>query len=215
LAAYTWYRAETDEKFPIEQEAMPVRIFANALRAEMDRVGAQCIYLAARVVAEKQLNQLMDRTRNKGSALFGLSAIHLDHLLRTYGDQNLVIFCDRQGGREHYGHLLRQMFETWSLEIVCENEGNCEYRLIDGANSVRLVFCEKAESQCLPVAAASMISKYLREALMRRFNAYWRGMMPELTPTAGYYNDGLRFLNDIQSKRQELGVRDEDLIRSR
>ena len=33
--------------------------------------------------------------------------------------------------------------------------------------------------------------------------------------TRGYYNDGTRFLRDIQSKRKELGIRDEELVRSR
>ena len=126
-----------------------------------------------------------------------------------------MIFCDRQGGREHYGHLLRLMFDEWSLEIVREDEGDCEYRLIKGSAMVRLIFCEKAEGQCMSVAVASMLSKYIREALMRRFNAYWKAMLPELEPTAGYYNDGLRFLNDIAHKRVEFGIRDADLIRSR
>jgi hypothetical protein len=60
-----------------------------------------------------------------------------------------------------------------------------------------------------------MISKYLREAMMRRFNAYWHTHLPEVAPTAGYYGDGVRFLSDIEPKRRELGIRDEDLIRCR
>ena len=52
-----------------------------------------------RIVTERRLNELFTSTNNKGSALFSTAAIHLDHLLRTYGDQGLVIFCDRQGGR--------------------------------------------------------------------------------------------------------------------
>jgi ribonuclease HII len=77
------------------------------------------------------------------------------------------------------------------------------------------VFEEKAEAGCLPVAVASMLSKYLREAMMRRFNAWWRQHLPHVEPTAGYYSDGVRFLADTEAKRRELGLRDEDLIRSR
>ena len=54
-----------------------------------------------------------------------------------------------------------------------------------------------------------MISKYLRELLMHRFNAYWKSLIPEVQPTAGYYSDGVRFLRDIEAKRVELGIRDE------
>ena len=34
---------------------------------------------------------------------------------------------------------------------------------------------------------------------MRRFNAFWRQYLPEVQPTAGYYNDGQRFLADIDA----------------
>ena len=84
----------------------------------------------ARVVTERRLNDLINSTHNKGSALFSTSAIHLDHLLRKYGDKGLVIFCDRQGGRAHYSSLLRLMFDEWSLEILHEEEARAEQRLL-------------------------------------------------------------------------------------
>ena len=64
-------------------------------------------------------------------------------------------------------------------------------------------------------AVGSMVAKYLREALMRRFNAYWRQHAPDVAPTAGSYTDGLRFLGDVAEARRRLGVRDEDLIRAK
>jgi hypothetical protein len=67
----------------------------------------------------------------------------------------------------------------------------------------------------MPVAIASMLSKYIREALMRRFNAFWQRHVPGVTPTAGYYNDGNRFLQDIDTRRRALGIKDDELIRSR
>jgi hypothetical protein len=158
---------------------------------------------------------MMEATRNKASVLFSTAASHLDYLLRTYDQKNLVIFCDRQGGREHYGKLLRMMFDEWALEVIEENEGRCQYHLKRSGHITRILFREKAESQCMSVAVASMISKYLREALMRRFNAWWQTMLPGVEPTAGYYNDGLRFVRDIQAKRVELGVSDGELIRAR
>jgi hypothetical protein len=217
LRGHAWYAPVAGEPFPLEQKYLSVRLFANALRAEMEKCGTRCIHLGARVITERRFNQMVGATHNKASALFSTAAIHLDHLLRTYGEQGLVIFCDRQGGRSHYGSLLRLMFgeEGWELEIVSETESRAEYRLHRRGHVVRIIFCEKAESQCLPVAAASMLSKYLREALMVRFNAFWRGHLPTVEPTAGYYNDGVRFLTDIAEKRQELGIPDEQLVRSR
>jgi hypothetical protein len=221
LAGYPWYASSTGQPFPISNEALSLQLTANALRAEMARGGAVCVHMAARVVCEGQFNRMADATRNKSSVLFSTAAIHLDYLLRTFSDQGLVIFCDRQGGREHYGQLLMQMFDDWSLEITREGDGHSEYLLrrratVDGAtHTVRIIFCEKAEAQCMPVAIASMLSKYLREALMGRFNAWWRTHLPDVAPTAGYYGDGSRFLQDIALKRRDLGITDAMLVRSR
>ena len=115
----------------------------------------------------------------------------------------------------HYGHLLRLMFEPWSLEVLREIDGHSEYNLHRCGHVVRLIFREKAETQCMSVAVASMISKYLREALMRRFNAWWKTVLPNVEPTAGYHTDGVRFLKDIESKRVELGINDMELVRMR
>jgi len=74
-------------------------------------------------------------------------------------------------------------------------------------HAARLIFVEKAEGRCMSVALASMLCKYVRECLMHRFNAYWQSLLPDLTPTAGYYVDGQRFLRDIDVKRREIGWR--------
>lgn len=210
-----WYQASSDESFPFACEATSLKLFSNGLRAECARVNTHCVHLAARVLFEKPLNDLLDQTRNKASVLFSTAAVHLDELIRQFSNRGLVIFCDRQGGREHYGSLLRLMFDSWHLEITCEKDGHSEYRLSKADKIVRILFKEKAEAQCLPVAAASMLSKYLREVFMHRLNKFWQQYLPHLAPTAGYYTDGLRFLQDIQSKRAELGIVDAEIIRSR
>jgi hypothetical protein len=215
LDQYNWYQNFDGEKFPIEHEPDSIRVVVNALKLELRRCNCEISHLSARVVHERKFNQMVEQTRNKASALFSIAAGHIDDLLRNFGDRGLVIFCDQQGGREHYGQLLRTMFDAWALEIQEERDGYAAYVLTRGSNAVRIIFSEKAESRCMSVAMASMISKYLREALMGRFNAYWRTMLPELKPTAGYYNDGLRFLQDIAGKRREMGIADGDLIRIR
>lgn len=224
LDQHPWYAIPAEERFPIEQDGLSLELFSRGLRVEMERAQTHCVHLAARILPEKKLNHLLNQTRNKAGVLFSVSAIHLDYLLKTFGQRGLTIFCDRQGGREHYGGLLRQMFEEWALEIVKEEDGYAEYRLNHPISAtqrsqtpppVRLIFREKGETHCMSVAVASMLSKYLREGLMRRFNAFWRQYLPDVAPTAGYYNDGQRFLQDIDVKRKELGIVDELLIRSR
>jgi len=215
MSRYPWYHKPDDEQFPFEQEAIAIRMMANALRLDMERVNVRCVHAGARVVCEAELNRMFDATRNKASVLFTQAASHIEGLLNNFADKGLVITCDRHGGREHYGSLLRLMFPDWSLEIDREEEAHSHYRLMRGRLTVPIHFREKAEAQCLPVAFASMISKYLREAMMRRFNAWWRRHLPDIAPTAGYYGDGGRFLDDIAHKRRELGIGDAQLIRSR
>jgi len=215
LSDYAWYQPDPDERFPLEMDAIAVRLFARALRQHMDHAATRCVHVRARVVFERQLNRMIDATRNKGNALFSVSAVHLSDLLNAFGRRDLLIVCDRQGGREHYGSLLRLMFDEWSLEVNREQDGHSDYTLRRDHHAVRVIFREKAEVGCLPVAVASMVSKYLREALMRRFNAFWKLHLPGVHPTAGYYGDGARFLVDIDCKRRELGIADAQLIRCR
>jgi len=215
LAGYSWYQPPDSETFPISQDRISVGISTNALGVAMRQGGVSCVHLNARLVCERQLNAMFNATRNKANALFSISAIHLDYLLRSYGHRGLTIVCDRQGGREHYGPLLRMMFEDWALEVTHEADGRGEYLLRRDGFVVRIVFWEKAEEQCFSTATAAMLSKYLREALMGRFNAFWAAQLPQVSPTAGYYNDGLRFLRDIAPKRTALGITDAQLIRCR
>lgn len=215
LRACPWYRPAAGESFPLACDGVAIAMMTNALRIELDRTAASLVHLAARVLPERRYNLLVERTRNKGSALFSTAAIHLDHLLRRFADEELAIYCDRQGGREHYGSLLRTMFEDFTLTIDFEQDGRSGYTLRRGRQVARIVFMEKAESEALPVALASMLCKYVRESLMSRFNAFFRTHQPDLAPTAGYWTDGLRFLADTADVRSKLGIGDDVLARSR
>ena len=215
LAKCPWYRAQPDEPFPLANESLSIRLFAKSMQVELAASETQCVWMRARVLSEEPLNRLLDATQNKGNASFSMVSWHIDRLMREFAAEGLVIVCDRQGGRSHYGRVLRTMFEDWALAIEKETEPYSEYRLSREGQSVRLIFSEKAESKAMSVALASMLAKYLRESLMHRYNRWWRQQMPELVPTAGYWVDGTRFLNDIAAKRAELGIEDRWLVRSR
>jgi hypothetical protein len=68
LPQYPWYEANPQGRFPLENDGTSLRLFSNALRLEMQRAQARCVHLAARIVLERQLNQMIAATRNKGSA---------------------------------------------------------------------------------------------------------------------------------------------------
>lgn len=215
LACCPWYLPQPDESYPLENELLSLQLFSKSLTMELTATDTTCIHYHCHVLLEEPLNRIMDATRNKSSASFSYVARHIDHLLRNYASEGLVIFCDRQGGRSHYASLLRMMFEDWSLAVLKEDPEYCEYHLSNSGLTVRMVFAEKAEAQAMPVALASMLAKYVRESLMHRYNRYWRELVPTIKPTAGYWPDGARFLQDIATKRQELNIPDARLVRSR
>ncbi len=215
LGRVDWYQATGDERHPLQADAANVAIAANALRQACGAMGIDLLPPRATLLLEGRFNQMAQATRNKSSVLFTLAADHIDHLLRTYAAEGLHIVCDRHGGRSHYAPLLRLMFEAWDLTVLDETESRADYLLRRGDAWARLSFAEKADAGCLPTAMASMVAKYLRERLMGRFNAFWRRYEPELKPTAGYWNDGLRFLDDIGPLRKRLRIEDSRLIRQR
>lgn len=215
LAAHQWYRSFDGESFPLANDSIALKIAGNLTRVELERAGVQVRMLQAHVVPESRLNQLFDATRSKAATSFSLVAQHMDALLTRFSHSRLILFCDRQGGRTHYGDVLMQLFPEWSLEIVSEESACSEYRLKQGERSAQIIFAEKCEERCISVAIASMLSKYLREALMYRFNAYWRRHEATLKPTAGYWTDGLRFLKDIEPLCAKLGIDQASLARSR
>jgi ribonuclease HII len=73
----------------------------------------------------------------------------------------------------------------------------------------------KADVEHFTVALASMISKYVRELLMREFNRYWLTHVPGLKPTAGYPLDAGRYYESIRPAMAKLGIAERAVWRCR
>jgi hypothetical protein len=80
---------------------------------------------------------------------------------------------------------------------------------------MRLHFAVGADKRFLPVSLASMESKYLRELLIHNINRYFLSFHSELRPTAGYWKDGLRFIDDLKVNIPDLNIDMDQLVRSR
>jgi hypothetical protein len=78
-----------------------------------------------------------------------------------------------------------------------------------------ITFAQSAEDAHFPVALASMLAKYVRELMMIRFNRYFQSLAPDLKPTAGYVQDGRRFLAEIKPLLKQAGIQQRDLVRMR
>ena len=154
----------------------------------------------------------------------GKAAINLDAAIRLVGriravsariDPELVprIVCDRQGGRAHYREWLQDCFPEASIRILGENHSISRYRLEDGHGAFVIGFETGSEDRHLPVALASMTAKYLRELAMIRLNRFFKEHVPQVRPTAGYVQDGRRFLEEIGPVIETEGLDSRELVR--
>ena len=106
------------------------------------------------------------------------------------------------------------MFPDMEMTIICEKENISSYELSSNNKSMRLHFAVSADDKHLPVALASMASKYIRELMMAQINGYFVNYDSDLKPTAGYWKDGTRFVEQI-NQIANLQYDKNQLIRSR
>lgn len=214
LAEYPWYVAD-DRALPVDADAGGVRIATAQFRRGLEKAGMRVAFTRSEILPEGHFNQQVERTRNKAAVSFAMVLRLIQEAARRAKTPDVRFLIDRQGGRDHYGPLLMRSFEDRKLKIVDETDETSAYTLVSGRSTWHVEFRTSGDSQHLPIAAASIISKYVRELLMGRFNAWWANQVADLRPTAGYYTDGKRFLRDIGPSARKLGIQTARLVRSR
>ncbi len=215
LDEYPWY-AQGDLALPAEVDAMDLRLRAKGLSAALEGVGGRLAGLQSRVVLEGHYNRLVRATHNKGTTLLDQTCGLIDWVWRGCRRRDDVrIYVDRQGGRLHYLPTLQRMFPGGAFKILDERPEHSAYRIAVDGGCLEIHFLQGGDAHQLPIALASMTSKYLRELLMAVFNRYWAGHVPGLRPTAGYYTDGQRFLQDIADTCRRLETPMDLLVRER
>lgn len=214
MKEYAWYR-NSDLLLPYAADAGAIRIAAARFARDLAAKSVRQSGMWSEVLPEGHFNRLVGVTQNKASALFGLVLRLIHRAAAAHPDRDIHFLVDKQGARDRYGPLLLRAFEDRQLRILSENDEESEYELQSRLTKWRIRFSQSGEAKYLPIALASMVSKYLRELFMERFNAYWRQHAADLVPTAGYYEDGMRFLKDIEPHARRLGIRREQLVRER
>jgi ribonuclease HII len=213
MAGYPWYGPPG---LTLPQAIGPddLRLSTHALSAAMGRRGIEPATLRAETVFEGEFNRIIASTDNKSVMLFGVTS-RLLMMLWDLAGGDLEVHVDRQGGRVRYLRALQQAFEGARFKVIDENDLVSEYRMEHRGRRARLVFAVGAEDRQLPVALASMASKYLRELYMKLLNRYWVAQVADLAPTAGYYTDGRRFYRQIQPAVERLGFDHRQIYRTR
>jgi ribonuclease HII len=212
LEAYPWYRGR-DAELPLE--AVRPRLIEQADRLARAAAAAGVEYIGTRCtpVEVAELNRMFARTRNKSLALWSINARLLWALWTGFAGEGLLIVLDKHGARTRYTNLLLTAFPEIDLKVEQEDQNASRYLLRQGSAWMRLVIREKAEEAALPVALASMHAKYVRELFMELFNRFWREMDGDLKPTAGYRQDGKRFLADAAELLRRVPHHTSQLIR--
>lgn len=213
LAEYPWYQ-DLQECRPAAGTS-DTKIAATVFNEDLRAHGAALVRLRTCCLDVAFYNKMVHSVRNKAQVLFIAVTQLIQDLLKEFPRESIHIRIDRQGGRAHYRENLLRSFPDLELAVVQEGEECSIYEMGSGTRTVRLTFEVEADDRYLPVSLASMISKYVRELLMDRMNLYFGKMDAGLKPTAGYWQDGQRFIEELRTRLPGLGIDRERLIRCR
>lgn len=212
LGDYPWHRNSNGCSI---SSAADIRIASDVFMDDMAKSGIKLLSLRSFCLDVAYYNRLVSNVKNKAGVLFSTTASLIQNLWESFPKDNLQIIVDRQGGRVRYRKNLQRMFGELELHIISENNNTSTYELKDSSRMMRVHFVTKADDRFLPVALASMVSKYVREILVANINRYFLGFDSSLRPTAGYFKDGRRFIADIKTIIPHVQYQSHQLIRSR
>ncbi len=215
LRVYPWYY-NRKLRLPLASNITDITHKCIKLKDVLSANGVK--YLAARgaVISPYEFNRGVSRMGNKSLLLFKNCVNLIINMWEEYPE--VEVFCGKHGGRDRYGPMLSGAFINSEVVTLSEdgNTSSCyEIRDMSGYRRMKISFLKSAEDAHLPVALASMYSKYVRELFLKLFNTFWQERLPGLRPTAGYHGDAQRFLRDINGLKTHLGISDEILVRYR
>jgi len=213
LSAYPWY--EGAGSYRLSADAADRAIASAVLADDMASNGIELLELKSYCLDVGYYNKMVASVKNKANVLFTATSRLIKRAFDNFAGDDLQIIVDRQGGRIRYRKHLQRMFSGMELKILRESPADSSYELRAGGKGMRLHFVVGADERFLPVSLASMVSKYLRELLIHNINRYFTGFHSDLRPTAGYWKDGLRFIEDLKTNIPGLQVDMEQLVRCR
>lgn len=213
LAPRPWYERIGEKELTYNHDEIDVASGAFARTAAAKKI--KPVIMRSELLDAGNYNELVNLSHNKSTVLFMLVCRHIAAAFRQYPRANLQFIIDRQGGRDMYARPLGRMFPGMDITILKEDKNCSSYALAGPAGSFKLHFIVKADLNYLCVSAASIVSKYLRELLMDELSAYFASLDARIEPTAGYWQDGTRFIADIDNYLPQLKIDKDILVRSR
>lgn len=192
----------THRVLPVEAPKALVAQRTAEFQAGLERSAVSCCGIWARVIWPKEFNQLLKRHGNKSNVLTHVSLQLLGAQWSVDSQYSQRVHADRHGGRKFYAGPLQELIgDRAFVSTVAEAKESSRYRIA----STEFEFAERSE-RYFPVAAASLVAKYLRELAMLEFNAFWVSHQPGVKPTKGYPEDAKRFLREIRESIDRLQI---------
>ena len=205
-STYQW----KDIRIPVECDLDEIESRSIQIQKTMATANIACEQLTASVIFPTQFNKDLTQYGNKASLLTTITCRLARQLIDSIPDHHvgdILILCDRHGGRSRYAGLLQQEMTDSFVRVIHEDPQTSSYRWQESNRNIEARFMVKGEKY-LPVGLASMVAKYLRELSMDAWNRYWREQLPQLQPTAGYPQDAKRFKSEIAGLQSRLNIDD-------
>jgi len=157
--------------------------------------------------------QSLNHSRRNGVSRFDVDLHAMEtliHSAREFADQEIIASCGKVGGLMRYENKFT-ILSKYPTTVEREHASESIYRLA-GIGQIR--FLRDAEDQDPLVALASLVGKWVREALMDRMVAFYQHHDPAL-PNASGYHDPItnQFVLNSKALRQQLGVPDDCFLR--
>jgi len=213
LSSYPWY--QTMAGCELSADKADIEIASQVLANDLNSNDISLLGIKSRCLDVAHYNQMVSVVKNKATVLFTAASSLIKSAWDSFETDDLQVIIDRQGGRIHYRKILQRSFENMELKILKETPDASSYQLNAGGRQMRLHFVVGADRRFFPVSLASMVSKYLRELLVYNINRYFAAHCAGLKPTAGYWKDGLRFIEDLKKNIPHIQYDANQLIRCR
>ena len=205
--------ADYNESLPLDAEPSVLQALSETFERGLQQADVRRRVIRATALFPAEFNNQVEQLQSKGGLLSLTTLKLIQPLLDSLPEGDVLIGCDKHGGRNQYAGFLQHVFGCWA-ETVIESRAQSIYRWGPPEKRVEIRFTAKGEA-FPPAALASMTAKYLRELAMRAFNAFWRKEIPALRPTAGYPQDARRFKKEIEEVQKQLEIDDWILWRNR
>jgi ribonuclease HII len=213
LRREVWFVGDT--VLPTEASQADLAGAVDAWKKASAQAGVVWGFCQSAIVPAPRFNDLIDKWDSKGAVL-GIALTQLmQRCLEKTSAAPMRFVVDKHGGRNTYSALLQHAFPDGFVWADEEGSARSIYRVVGLDRAVRIIFMPKADVLHFTVALASMISKYVRELLMREFNRFWQTHVPGLKPTSGYPLDAGRYFDAIRPAMAKLSIAERAVWRCR